>query len=641
MRCKTSCFNPTLAKHSLKRFWPLPVIIFLFLLVAMVFSYYTTMLSIGSGTMETSAVQYTVEVTDRVEHIVTEENSFTRQYRSAIYNYGGLIIVFQIFTALASALLVMHHIHGRKQIQFYHGLPLTRRGLYITNVVTGYAMALIPTLLSELILMIIALAMGAEAFPALQLMGITAASFTIYYAVAVVACVLAGQSFGAVLLYAGMNCFMVAISSGGAGVMRYILYGFNEHILLEGLTTWLTPVLYMMNYSSPMYTETGVGMPYGYYATPFVVYAIAGVLLLVLGGFLYKIRRGETAGEMIAFPFIRGLCKVLVALMAGLGGTVIVVLALNPYEDITFPVIALLVMALLILGWIAAEMVIRKTFRVFGKSAVAQCLSLAVVVLLILVGGKLDVFGYVNRTPDLSRVAEAQLQLYGLPVEVEPTDALKFHETVLENMEELSNNTTYRNVDSISIDYYDEDQDLVMQRQYYVKDGLDSTIMQEFMELMSVPEYNYRSWFSWQDTEKISEDLISTVQLYSASRYLQDDGVEKEVPYLIKDGQALVNNWMELTVEEGYGLYEAICRDIQEGNLLPQHYTYFTSGKTEYGNIEFHVYDEPYDPSFGTYEEYRKKASMNYHYIVIYEGMTHTLKALEELGITLNPEALK
>ena len=637
MRCKTSCFNPTLAKHSLKRFWPLPVAIFVFLLVVMVMNYYTSMVS-GGYNVAAVADPWTPQAGVVVEESVAEE--FTRTTRSAIYTYGGLIVVCQIFTALASALLVMQHIHGRKQIQFYHGLPLTRRCIYITNVVTGYGMALVPVLLSELILMIIALVMGAEAFPALQLMGITAASFTIYYAIAILACVLAGQSFGAVLLYAGMNCFMVALSSGGAGVMRYILLGYNEYMLLRELTTWLTPVMCMAQWSSPLYTETGIGLPYGYQAAPFVIYAIAGLFLLVLGAFLYKIRRGETAGEMIAFPFIRGLCKVLVALMAGLGGTVIVVLVLNPYEDITFPVIALLVIALLIVGWIAAEMVIRKTFRVFQKTAVAQCLSLAVVVLLVLVGGKLDVLGYVNRTPDLSRVAEARLQLYGLPVEVEPADALKFHEMVLENKDELSNNTTYRNVDKITITYYDEE-DLVMQRQYYVKDGLDSTIMQEFMALMSVPEYNYRSWFNWQSTESITEDMIYTAQLYSASRYLQVDGRETEEPYLLRGGQVMGNNWMKLTVEEGYGIYEAICRDIQEGNLMPQHYTYFTSEKTEYGNIEFHVYNEPYDTSFGTFEEYRKTANVNYHYIQIYEGMTHTIKALEELGVTLNPGALR
>lgn len=642
MRCKTSCFNPTLAKHNLKRFWPLPVAIFLILLVVMVFNYYTSMLYVNTGAMESAAAIISSGTYQTGEIVAEEEiNQAVRSARNAVYSFSSFVIVFEIFTALLSALLVMHHIHGRKQIQFYHGLPLTRRCIYVTNVVTGYLMALLPLILVELIILIMALCMGAEGFPALQLMGLSTASFTILYAVAILACVMAGQSFGAVLLFGGMNCVAVAISVGGAGIMRYILPGFNANCLFEQLTYWLTPVMYLVRNSSPLYTEIGVGMPYGFRVLPFAVYAVAGILLLILSGFFYKLRRGETAGEMISFSFIRGLCKVLVALMAGLGGTVVVVLSLNPHNDIGFPVIALMVLVLLILGWIIADMVIRKTFRVFQKNAVAQCLTLTVIMLLVLVGARLDVTGYVNRLPNLDKVSVATLQAYGLPVDVEPTDALRFHETVLENRDELSNNTTYRSLDRISIQYYDEDGAFLMERQYYVLGGLESDILQEFLTLMSTPEYNYRSWFTWQDHE-ITLDTISEVNLYSANRYYEKEGLGEEiVPYFHRNGSAMVNDWQKLTPEEGYQLYEAICRDIQEGNMVTRYQDYFVHGLPEYGHLELHCYNEAYDETYVSYEDYRKNAEMSFHDIAIYGTMTHTLKALEEMGITLNPEALK
>ena len=639
MRCKKSCFNPTLAKHDLKRFWPLPVAIFLFLLVFMVSNYYTSMIS--GGYITEAAAVVTSPWTPQAGEIMADETEYAvRSARNAIYTFGTFVMILQVFTAISSALLVMQHIHSRKQIQFYHGLPLPRRCCYITHGVMGYLMGLVPLLLVELIVLLIALGMGAEAFPALQLMGISVSAFTVLYGIAIIACVLAGQSFGAVLLYAGMNCFVVAISSGGAGIARYILPGFNQYMLLPELTDWLTPVMHLVQKSSPLYTEVGLGMPYGYEVLPFVVYFVAGLLLLVLGGFLYQIRRGETAGEMISFPFIRGLCKVLVALMAGLGGTVIVVLTLNPYEDVPVSVIMLLVLVLLVIGWIAADMVIRKTFRVFGKQYVAQCLTLAAAMLLVLVGARLDVTGYVSRTPDLSKVTGAYVQMMGIPVEVEPTDALAFHKLILDNQDELSNNTTYRNVDSITICYHDEDYDYALYRDYYILGGLESDIMQEFMALMSVPEYNYRSWFSWQDSE-ITLDMVKHTELNIACRYL-DDG-ETATPYLLKDGEALVNNYLAIrSPEEGLALYEAICQDIQEGNMRNSFWQYFTSGDTaEYGNIQFYVYREPYDESYGTYEIYRQRVSENYHFIDLYDTMAHTLDALEELGITVNPEALK
>lgn len=630
MRYKTSCFNPTLSKHDLKRFWPLPVLVFLFLTLVMVPNYYNSMIDFGhTFTLNPYTPQAGTVLADTAE-------SMQYNARTSIYGFGGLLVLTQFFTAIISALLVMQHIHGRKQIQFYHGLPLKRRCSYITNVVTGYLMALVPALLSVLIIMIMAAVLGVEVFPAVQLMGITTASFTIFYAIAIVACTLAGQSFGALLLYGGMNCAAVAILAGGAGVARYILPGFNETVLLPDAANWLTPVMQLTRYTSPLYTEDGIGLPYGYNPWPFVIYGVAGILLLVLGGFLYQIRKGETAGEMIAFPFIRTLCKVLVALMAGLGGTVILVLSINPYDDISFPAIALMVVLLLIVGWIAAEMVIRKTFRVFQKTNLAQCLTLAVLTLLILAGGNLDVVGYVNRTPDLGQVSEAKLQMHGISVEVDPMDALEFHETVLRNMDELSNNTTYRDVNSISVYYYDEDGDVLLKRQYYILGGLEADIIQAFLTLMDTPEYNYRSWFPWQDTD-ITADDMSRSWLYGACRYYEVDGAEEDVPYLLLEGEKMITNAMELTEEEGYLIYEAVCRDIREGNMMNNFHSYFTSGQAEYGNIEFIYYDSPY----GQQQEYDAWSNTCYSYITLYDTMTNTLEAFAELGVTVNPEALK
>ena len=179
-----------------------------------------------------------------------------------------------------------------------------------------------------------------------------------------------------------------------------------------------------------------------------------------------------------------------------------------------------------------------------------------------------------------------------------------------------------------------------MERQYYVLGGLESDILQEFLALMSIPEYNYRSWFTWQDHE-ITLDMLNRTELNIAWHYLDEE--ETSVPYLLKDGEALVNGYLAFrSPEEGLALYEAICRDIQEGNMQSAFLPYFTSeGTVNYGNIQFYVYMEPYDESYGTYEIYRQNVTENYHFIELTDSMAHTLKALEEMGITLNPEALK
>lgn len=616
MQCKKSYFEPTLAKHDLRRFWPLPVTIMLLFALIMLSSF-------------SSAMPKDLDLTAMVE--VTGGDQPIRWHtfasRSAVYDTGIFVTTIQIFTALVSALLVMHHIHGRKQLQFYHGLPLSRRCLYITSTVTGYGMGLIPVLLVELVMMFMNLGNGGEALPSVQLMGLTAASYTIYYAIGILACVLAGQTLGGVILYWGMNCFVVAIMSGGAGIARWILYGYNDSVLMEQVTQWLTPISYIQSVASPVYDQRG--MPCGYSALPLVIYSIAGLLLLLLGGFLYQLRRGETAGEMISFPVIRSICKVLVALMSGLGGAMVVGSMMSLQQDLSFLSIAVMILVMLILGWFAAEMVIQKSFRVFGKRSVGQCLSLCALMLLLLVGAKLDIINYVNYTPDLTQVSQVQMSMYGTTVDMEPSDGLHLHQLMLAHQDELSNNTSYCNNYRIQMDYLDLQGDLLVSRTYYVLETEDGQIYDGMTELLDKKDYVYQSWFSgWE--QEVTESNVWTVQVYSDSYWTEKN--QESIYYLQFEDQP-AGQWSEqLTEEQGVILYNAIVQDIRDGNLR----SYFRSGQetqTIYGQIELSLLLSPYVED--------GEVATRYYNISLNASMEHTLEALKEMHVTVNSEAIQ
>lgn len=630
MRYRTSCFNPTLARHNLRRFWPLPVLIFLFFALVMGIDYHTNVADVLSGRLMDIASQMG---SDRLYY--KAENTLA-SIREAAYSFGPMVVTLQLFSALVSALLVMLHIHSRKQIQFYHGLPMKRRCIYITNVVTGGLMALVPVLLAEGIVLIMAAAFEVELFPVFQLMGITAASFIMFYAMAILSCVLAGQTFGALLIYAGINCVVVVLLSGVTEVIRYLVLGFDDYVLLEVISILLTPVATLVSASTPLYSDVGNGIPYGFAVLPFLGYALVAILILILSGWLYQRRRGETAGEMISFPMIRRITVVLVALMAGFGGTVLLVMSFSVSKDLSFPVIAAMVLGFLLIGWIATEMVTRKTFRVFEKKNILSGLSLVALVLLFLTGAKLDVVGYVNRTPNMDRVVSAQLMYSGVPVEVDPEDALKFHEFVLEHKEELSNSTSTHDYRTLHVDYYRADGTELLSRTYYLKDRNETAIMDTFLELMSKQEYVYRSWFRWGDgtlaPERIASTTVSSYVNYSAN-------VERNTPYILRDGGDY-GAW-NVEMEEAMLIYSAICQDIEEGNLETYYGTLYGEGAMAYGSVEFVAYEKPYDPSMGSYETYKTRVSCNYHNISIYPTMTYTLEALEKLGFTVNLEALK
>ena len=113
MKCKTSCFNPSLAKNDLRRFWPLPVCSFLVFFVSLVLPLYRHLYSAISGQLG----YYTVDGEALVQIITA---------------YAGTQFVIQTLilaaAALVTALLLFHHLHGKKEIQFYLSLPMRRSG---------------------------------------------------------------------------------------------------------------------------------------------------------------------------------------------------------------------------------------------------------------------------------------------------------------------------------------------------------------------------------------------------------------------------------------------------------------------------------------------------------------------------------
>ncbi len=654
MRYKTSCFNPTLARNSLLRFWPLPLGVFGFYLLTLALPFYNR-LSNQIGMTLPSAVPYTSQAGVEMTH-----EEVMRLCGEYIYSSAGIYLALLACFALLAALLLFRHLHSRREIQFYLALPIRRRCLYLTAAVMGYLMVLLPVLLAELVTMLISLGLGSAYAPVLWLMLATVTSFTIFYGMAVFCCVLAGQAFGAMLLYGGMHCAAWAILTGMSAVVRYFLPGYDQVSLFPGLIVWLTPLsavteLFQAGYYDGITgNDTVIGL-----ARPeiLVVHAIAGVLLLVLSAALYQKRPGETAGEMISFRMIRPVCKVLASLAVSMVLTYALVSTIPMKNDITFLPLLLLVLVTAAAGWIAAEMIIRKTFRVFKKQPLMQCGIMLAALLAVLCFGKLDIIGYEDRIPDVLEVVSAEISPWYNPVRVTPEDAISLHETILANKAQLSNNTSIQEKEWVHIIYQMKD-GTVLERGYCYFYHEGDMITQKINEISSKPEVNYRTWFpGWEDN--LTEGNFSNCYLDTrwSDAYIVDG---KDDPYASDtvhntnacfvpgeayagDPESARSGNFSFSAAQAVTLYYAVVRDIEDGNLPPQTYRYTGESEAlspkELGTLYFERNGKEYDASMGSYAEYSKKTVSLSAYISIRQNMTHTLSALEEMGVELNPSA--
>ncbi len=142
------------------------------------------------------------------------------------------------------------------------------------------------------------------------------------------------------------------------------------------------------------------------------IYAAAGVVLAAAALLVYRTRHIESAGDVVAVKLVRPVFKYGFAFCTGLTGGMATcsVLLLTGSLSLT---VWVLVWSLI--GYFAAEMLLKKSFRVL--KAWKGSVALGAVMLLLCLSVSLDWYGFENRVPAAGQVESVELWgLNGAPV---------------------------------------------------------------------------------------------------------------------------------------------------------------------------------------------------------------------------------
>lgn len=607
MKCKTSCFNPSLAKNDLRRFWPLPVCSFLMFFVSLVLPLYRHLYRAISGQLG----YYTVDGESPVQIITA---------------YAGTQFVIQTLilaaAALVTALLLFHHLHGKKEIQFYLSLPMRRSGLYLTSMLTGLLMILLPMVLCYGIAVGVCLHFGVTIQPILQLLAACCLMFLLFYGIAVLSCVLAGQRFGAFLLYAGIHGAAIIICVGLAQVAACFIPGFSASVNPPSWLIWLSPLLKLFS-DGTLDPNNRIGL------TIPMIYGAVGLILLVFSGLLYQIRRAETAGDMLSFSVIKIISKIFAALAVGLGGFALLQMLAFPNQSVSFGILMLLVLVLIAIGWIAAEMIIQKSFRIFHSRSVLVGCALLVVTAAAMLGAKVDAFGYIHRLPNSDQVESASISLqyyqcYNYTT-VSPADALALHEAALDHLDQL---TAYDDRDSMlqfSVSYGLKDGG-TMERTYYFDENVAPELKESILTVLDKPENVYNEIFNGWTAEPAADTFLNG---WVSANYL--DG--SDIPNFSHNG----GDSADLTAEEAVTLCKAVLQDIQDGNVISPARLQagnFTDSAvpSPIGYFYLTFAAHPYNSAEESYSHYQETVRQQHASIDLYSTMTHTIAAMKDMG---------
>ncbi len=399
MRSETSLFDWTLFKKNVTRFWPIWA------------SYLTIWV-------------FVLPVTLVMEYRSYGYNNMAQHIASSSTVQPFMALFFGCFSAMA----VLSHLYSPRSANFYGALPIRREGIFLTQYLSGLAFGVAPHALVAAITAVVSAAMTGAAAETLTWLAVGCGMYLFFYTLAVVCGMFAGHILALPVFYAVANCLVSAVAELISILMNHFYVSYRSLGSAVGdAVVWLTPMEKLTGYYWGREDLAPVGLSHTGGGPVLAIYVLAALLMAAGALALYRVRRTESAGDVVAIPVMRPVFKYGVAVCAGLSMGYVTT-AFVGEESLPYDVVIWTV-----LGYFAAQMILDKTFRVFKKWKGAAAAGLAMTALMLAMA--FDLTGFDSWVPDPADVTSVTVD--GLHREGNVEDAVSWVSTTLTRPEDI------------------------------------------------------------------------------------------------------------------------------------------------------------------------------------------------------------
>lgn len=416
--------------------------------------------------------------------------------------YATAVVLALIFGGIM-ATAVFSYLMQTRSVGAMHALPQRRGTLFWTHFLTGWAMLAAGNLLVLAVTALTALLGGLALTPTLLTWFVVATLLDlIFLALGTLCAMVTGWLLAVPVLYAAVNCLAVALTWLGQQLAELLLDGFTMPDVQPVITRWLT----------------------------------------VLSRLLYGQRKSELSGDAAAFSWMRPVFRLGVGLVGGLplGMLLYILVSVGRSGDFSPARLCVCMAVMGIVCYLAAAMLVGKTLRVLPKRLPGAAVTALVLVLLCVVL-RADVFGYADRTPQAEDVARARVYCLDTSFTLEDPQSL---ETLVKAQAELAENRA-ANVNCR----------MTFEVHYVLKDG--TSMARRYRLAMTGP---------------VKAALEQVARLEEVQTYVMFNGNVPPSGWQPTGGGLWLNTTIEtreLTAEEAQALYDAAWRDIRAENVLP------------------------------------------------------------------------
>lgn len=440
MRSKTYLFSPGLSRNILSRFWPLWLLYLGALLVQLP-------VTVSGYLAQGISARYTME---------------------CILQLSVDVAGYAMTASVLSVMAAFSYLYSKRSCSLINSLPLRRETVFVTACLTG----LVPLLLAEVLTWLISLGVfaGSEtALPEYLNSWLLAAvlSTVASYGFALFCAMLTGHILVLPALFLVLNTAVYVLEALVQTLLNTLVYGYEGGTSISRLSPlpYAGKALRVISYPAsgslePEFTLLGLDS--------LAVYAVVGVLFIVPALLLYRRRKMERAGDVVAIKALEPVFKYCASVYAALGlGALLAETMDNTLGSglLGSAVLALTLVLGAALGYYAAEMLLQKSLRVF-RSRMRGLLIVWAVLLLGVAVIEFDLTGYEKRVPETDDIESVLIindgRVTGDAESIELTREI--HQTAIDNRER---NRQANNKGVIYIGYNLKDGSSI-ERTYYV-----------------------------------------------------------------------------------------------------------------------------------------------------------------------------
>ncbi len=446
--------------------------------------------------------------------------------RALASSIGALTVVNLVY-AIISAELLFGDLFNSRLCNALHAFPLRRESWFATHTVAGLLFSFVP----NLILSICFLPMMGELWyiSFLWLLGVTL-TYVFFFALAAFSAMCTGNRFAMAAVYTIINFASMIVYWFVATFYEPLLTGLH---IRESSFSRLCPAVWaadleLVEFTYKRFNTTEILVDsFGnnrYYDSKYVfqgltpnwwylaIIAVIGVVLLGAALLLYRRRKLESAGDFVAFSWLKPIFSVVFTLCMGA--------AFELFADLFISVDYVFLAVGIVVGYFVGQMLLQRTVRVFHKRTFANCIVIGALLVISICLTAIDPLGITRWTPKPEKVESITLssnyyyqpewdykvnnaQVITTPALIE--DLVEVHELLIE--EEWNNENYLNGFNAVHLTYKMSDGRQIVRRYYYYSRSVEERMNKFF----SAPEFvlGYEDW----------EDYLATVDyLYVADQ---------------------------------------------------------------------------------------------------------------------------